>query len=352
MGIDQARESVTLSELDLRIVQALQINPRASWSQVGRLLGVDPSTAARRWSRLVEHGAAWVSCQPLQDLDPALAVIEVVARPGRVLDVAAELAGDPQSMTIDVAAGTRDLLVTAACADEAALASYLLDRVAQVPQVAGVRSHIVVRAYTEASRWRLRTLTPEQEQAIAATVPTVAESSRVHVRGPIDQALVGVLSEDGRQTHGEVAARVGASESTVRRRIHALIGSGVLRLRCEVARGLTEWRTSEWFFLRVPSDRIDEAGQLLAAVPEVRAVLSAAGPYNLLVAVWLRSVADGQRLEIQLTRRLPHVEVADRSVVIRPYKLVGRLLDERGFATGVVPLDLGTAPTSRRARSE
>lgn len=352
MSIDDARGSVSLSELDLKIVHALQINPRASWAQVGGLLGIDPSTAARRWVRLVEHGAAWVSCQPLQDLDPALALIEITAQPGRVLDVAADLAADPESMTIDVAAGTRDLLVTAACADETALASYLLDRVAQVPHVAGVRSHLVVRAYTEASRWRLRSLTHEQEQGVAATLPTIPEAARVHVAGPIDQALVAALSEDGRQSYGELAARVGASESTVRRRLHALVGSGVLRLRCEVARGLTQWRTSEWFFLRVPPDRIDEAGQLLAAVPEVRAVLSAAGPANLLVAAWLRSIADGQRLETQLIRRLPHVEVADRSVVMRPYKLVGRLLDAAGFATGVVPLDLASAPTRRSARSE
>lgn len=67
---------------------------------------------------------------------------------------------------------------------------------------------------------------------------------------------------------------------------------------------------------------------------------------------WPPYPRSGQRLETQPTRRVPHVEVADRSVVIRPYKLVGRLLDPAGFATGVVPLDLGSAPTRRSARSE
>ncbi|GAB3865312.1 AsnC family transcriptional regulator [Nocardioides maradonensis] len=332
--------SLKLSELDHQVVHALQINPRATWAQVGGLLGVDASTVARRWARLVEHGAAWVSCQPLQGLDPSLALIEVMTKPGRTLDVADDLAGDPQAMTIDVAAGSRDLVVTAACADEQALADYLLERVAQVPDVVGIRSHVVVKPYTEASRWRLRALTSAEEQAVVATLPQVPEEARVRVAGALDQRLVAALSVDGRRSLGDLAAEVGASESTVRRRMNALIGSGVLRLRCEMARGLTEWRVSEWFFLRVPADRIDEAGGVLAAVPEVRAVLSAAGPFNLLVAVWLRNVADGQRLETQLMRRLPHVEVVDRSVVLRPHKLVGRLLDARGFAVGVVPLDL------------
>lgn len=340
MSTSDLHGSVTLSELDLGLIHALQINPRASWAQIGTLLGVAPSTVARRWTRLTDQGAAWVSCQPLQGIDPALAVMEVNTAPGRTLEVAAELAGDPEAMTIDVSAGARDLIVTVAFADEHRLGEYLLERVAQVPDVAGVRSHPLAGAYTEASRWRVRSLTHEQEQAVAATLPTVSESSRVRVAGPLDRKLVAALSRDGRLPLGALAQETGASESTVRRRINALIGSGVLRLRCEVARGMTPWRVSEWFFLRVPSDRIDEAGRVLAAVPEVRAVLSAAGPFNLLVAVWLRSVADGQWLETQLMRRLPHVEVVDRSVVIRPYKLVGRLLDARGFAVGVVPLDL------------
>lgn len=340
MSTADVQGSVSLSELDHKLIHALQINPRASWAQIGAILEIDPSTAARRWSRLVESGAAWVACQPLHGLDPAMALIEVTTRPGRILDVAHDLAGDAQAMTIDIAAGSRDLVVTTACADEASLADYLIDRVSQVPDVAEVRSHIVVQAYTEASRWRLRSLTAEQEQAVAATLPQISEEARVRVVGELDQRLVAALSEDGRRSLGELARIVGASESTVRRRLNATVGTGVLRLRCEVARGLTQWRVSEWFFLRVPSDRIDEAGQLLAAVPEVRAVISAAGPFNLLVAVWMHSVAEGQRLETQLMRRLPHVEVVDRSVVIRPFKLVGRLLDSRGFAVGVVPLDL------------
>jgi DNA-binding Lrp family transcriptional regulator len=166
MSAPDLHGSVTLSELDLGLIHALQINPRASWAQIGALLEVAPSTVARRWTRLTERGAAWVSCQPLQDMDPALAVMEVSTAPGRTLEVAAELAGDPQAMTIDVSAGARDLIVTVAFADEHRLGEYLLERVAQVPHVAGVRSHPLVGAYTEASRWRVRSLTHEQEQAV------------------------------------------------------------------------------------------------------------------------------------------------------------------------------------------
>jgi len=47
-------ESVVLSEIDLQLLHALQINPRAPWNIIGLVLGVSPATAARRWERLRE----------------------------------------------------------------------------------------------------------------------------------------------------------------------------------------------------------------------------------------------------------------------------------------------------------
>jgi len=344
MTLGSVQDSFKLTELDLAVVNAVQVNPRASWTQVGRALDVDASTAARRWARLERRGAAWVSCQPLIAADAAMAFIEISVEPGRSLEVATMLAQDPQAMTIDVTAGLRDMLVTLVCSDAQHLADYLLERLARVPYVARVQSHILVRTYTEASRWRLRALTAHQESVLTATLPGPSDDVRTRLAGAADRQLVAALSVDGRQSWSELATATGTSESTVRRRLNALLGTRLVRLRCELARGLTGWPVSEWFFVRVPSDRIDEAAQSLAAIPEVRAVLSAAGPFNLLVAVWLRTVADGQQLETLIMRKLPHVEVGDRSVVIRPFKLAGRLLDAQGFATGVVPLDFADPP--------
>lgn len=56
-------------------------------------------------------------------------------------------------------------------------------------------------------------------------------------------------------------------------------------------------------------------------------------------------MTDAQELEIQVSRKLPQIDVADRGIVVRAHKLVGRLLDENGFAVGAVSLD------TRHARS-
>ncbi len=45
-----------LDELDLALVDALQVNPRASWAALGDVLELAPVTLARRWQRLAESG--------------------------------------------------------------------------------------------------------------------------------------------------------------------------------------------------------------------------------------------------------------------------------------------------------
>lgn len=333
-------DSVTLTEDDLRLVQALQINPRAGWAELGRALGAAPSTIARRWSRLESSGAAWVSCQPLGEPESAVAVLEVTCRAGDIMTAARTLAEDSAAMTIDVASGGRDLLVTVTCPDQLRLSSYLLERVAQIPEVESVRSHVVTRLYSDASRWRLRSLSTREEEKVSAGAQTIPAAGAPPMDG-LERRIVELLSSDGRRPAGRLAADLGVSESTVRRRLRSLAATGALRLRCEVARGLTEWRVVEWFFLRVPPAHIDEAGRVLAGIPELRATLSTTGPTNLVAAAWLRTVADGQRIEKRLGQLLPWLEVVDRCVVLRPVKLVGRLLDPRGLAVGTVPIRSG-----------
>lgn len=48
-----------LSELDLALVNALQISPRAPWTELAKALDIDAATVARRWERLRTAGHAW-----------------------------------------------------------------------------------------------------------------------------------------------------------------------------------------------------------------------------------------------------------------------------------------------------
>ncbi len=49
----------TISEVDLEIVHAVQVEPRASWATISATLEVSAATAARRWAALQDAGVAW-----------------------------------------------------------------------------------------------------------------------------------------------------------------------------------------------------------------------------------------------------------------------------------------------------
>lgn len=49
-----------IDENDLVLLHGLQIAPRATWAQLGEVLGISGATAARRWARITGRGDAWI----------------------------------------------------------------------------------------------------------------------------------------------------------------------------------------------------------------------------------------------------------------------------------------------------
>ncbi|MFE2427952.1 Lrp/AsnC family transcriptional regulator [Streptomyces sp. NPDC059373] len=118
-----------LSEDDLALIHALQLQPRGSWTDLGRALDVDPVTVARRWSRLAERGEAWIGLSPGPRIweQVCAAFVEIDSVPGRTDGVARALCAHAHMLTIERSAGDHSLLATVAASDLRALSRYTLD---------------------------------------------------------------------------------------------------------------------------------------------------------------------------------------------------------------------------------
>ncbi|MGW0999031.1 AsnC family protein [Streptomyces sp. NPDC002523] len=98
------RETVTVSELDLALVNALQLRPRASWTELAPPLGVTAGTLARRWERLTGEGLAWVSAVPGREF------VRPRCRPGSRARIAERLCAFEEAATIELTGpGSADL---------------------------------------------------------------------------------------------------------------------------------------------------------------------------------------------------------------------------------------------------
>ncbi|WP_198655052.1 Lrp/AsnC family transcriptional regulator [Streptomyces geranii] len=336
------RDFVELDELELKLVNALQISPRASWTLIASVLDIDPATAARRWQRLVRTGRAWISVYPgAAGVGAVLVVfVEVGCAAGTADAVAERLAADTRVATIEHITGGSDLLLTVLVGGLAALSEFLVTDLGVIPGVTGTRAQVATRIVAEAARWTLRALTAAQRQRILSGGPRPVEQTPRPI-GSRDLPLLTALSADGRASYSHLADASGLSISTVRRRLDSLLVSKRVIIRCEVAQPLSGWPVAASLWCRVPPARHDAVTSQLASLPETRQCVGiTGGRANLLLTVWLRSVADMQVLQAALVERITDLEVLHTALALRQVKRIGRVLDRHEHARETVPLDL------------
>jgi DNA-binding Lrp family transcriptional regulator len=334
-----AATATLFRETDLELIDAMQVNPRASWTDMASVFGVDPVTIARRWQRMEQSGEAWVTVAlgQRQLHTMSVAFLELSCEPGAAAEVAETLAAEPHLITIQHVAGAYDLWIIALAPGLMDLSEYLLRRAPLHPGVRKVRTHVATRVFDTGRRWRLRVLSQSQVRRLSPVMSAPAEGAR-----PLDQAdraLFVALSTDGRRGFRDLEQALGISARAVQRRIGRLLASEDVTFRCDVARPLAGWHAAAVLSLALPDDKLDATGRRLLEWPETRTCAAVAAPSNMLLTVGLHSVADLQDLATRIREQFPYVSIVDRRVTLRQIKLYGRLLDQNGRCTSATPVD-------------
>ncbi|MFI6607976.1 Lrp/AsnC family transcriptional regulator [Streptomyces sp. NPDC050507] len=338
-------DSAIIDEVDLALVSALQNAPRAPWAVIGKAIEVSAVTAARRWERLRTLGLAWVTAYggSFVHRHHCVAFIGLDCEPGRVPDIAAELALQPQIASVEHTSGRQDLLLSVMLDGLSDLSRLHTNVLGRLPGVRAVHSEIVTRFFTEGSRWDLRAISREQRDAVRPqAVSYGTDTDPVPAAG--DRELLLALGADGRMSYGELARCTGMSESTARRRVSRLLATRTVVPRCELADSCSPYPVFVTYRANVPSDALARVGPSLAALPEVRMCAATTSQHNLVVNGWVRSIPDTLRLESQLAERFPELSVVDRSLTLANTKRMGWILNGAGRAVRHVPIDLWQEP--------
>lgn len=318
-----------LDRTDRRLLHALQIEPRASWNELAPIVGVDAATLGRRWERIRSDGIAWASAPRMFGQG---ALIEIECAPAQLESTAAALARDDHLIVLDETSGERDLLATLFVPDLAAVASYVVEVLSAIPGVRSVRTHVINEVLTEGGSWRLRELSAADAARVPRARPPRARAART-VPTDVRLAIETELWKDARAPVGAIAEKYGITPQRVSDGIAVLRQSGDLLLRTDIARAHSEWPVYVWYFVEAPARTIEAARAAIAEVPEVRLAVTSSSRYNLILAVWLRRLADVNRFEMALEGALIGARIADRSVVLRMRKHMNQLigLDSRSL---------------------
>jgi DNA-binding Lrp family transcriptional regulator len=335
------RGAAYLDELDRLLVTALQTSPRASWQQVGQVLDISASTAARRWDRLSGEGLAWFSCHPLRLPGTPLvrAIIEIDCVAERLPSVGTTLARDPHLVNVDHVSGAHDLVVIGVFSDQISLGRYLRFRIGRLDGVQSVHPHIVTSLHTEASRWRLDRLAAPHRTTLLATTPSTTPGHGIEP-DETDLALMTALSTNPRQSAADLARDIQLSTNSVRRRLVRLDAAKFMACRCEVSRCASGWPIAVNSWGVMPPEHAARITTRVADLRQTRLCASVTGPNNLMFAAWLRAIDDLQPFETHLAKQVPELAITVRNLVLWHMKLGDRILDSEGRPIRDIPFSL------------
>jgi DNA-binding Lrp family transcriptional regulator len=291
-----------IDELDRRIIHALYIDPRAPFSRLAEVLGSSEQTVSRRYRRLFDGRILRVVGQlDSQRLGQSDWAVRIRCAPGSAPTVAAKLARHPDTSWVQLTSGGTEIFSTIHPGDGEQRTPLLLSQLSVGRQVVDFEAYCLLHLFatglsappgpSDLSRGEIAQLLPPARDRPSLDRPKAKLQNS-------DWPLVQALADDGRATYRQLAARTHWHESTVRRRVEELIGSGVVFFDLDLASDAFGIRSQALLWMSVAPANLKEVGQTLASRPEFPFVAATTGSTNLVAAL---VCPDGRSLYEYLT---------------------------------------------------
>jgi len=133
----------------------------------------------------------------------------------------------------------------------------------------------------------------------------------------IDSEIIKILKNDGRATYSNIGKKVGLSEGAVRKRIKALVDSGVIR-RFTIKVGLTEGAEAITLLSINPSFPTSEVSKVLKKFPNVETVYEVTGQYDIAVIISGLNIAEVDEC-LEKIRRVDGVVNTNTMIILRSW---------------------------------
>lgn len=153
-----SRSSDEISTLDKRIIEHLQQDGRRPFTQIAAELGVSEAAVRARTNRLVERGILQIVgvTDPLKLGFQQQAMIGIRCERDMLMQVADSVAELPEVDYVVITAGTYDLLIETVCEDNAALLTFLAERLRRIEGIRDTETFVYLRMVKQTYQWGTR----------------------------------------------------------------------------------------------------------------------------------------------------------------------------------------------------
>jgi DNA-binding Lrp family transcriptional regulator len=349
-------DTAELDDLDWKIIQALQIEPRLAFSRAGEILGVSEQTIARRYRRLRADGLLRViGLVDPRHIGQSEWMVRVGCRPGGAGTLAAALARREDVSWVTLSAGGSEIVCAVRSRTDQQRDDLLLQRLPATSQVLSMSAHAVLHRYVggASSDWDGYggRLSGDQIGMLRQDLPAVARPHSAARRGSAaqpgnevrpdgaferretarleaeDGPLLDELARDGRASYAALAGVTGWTQGRATRRLAALQRAGVVYFDVDLATQLMGFGMSAYLFLTVEPAALAAVGAELARHPEVPFAAAITGSANLYCTVVCRDTEELYRYVTTRISVVSGVRQLEISPVLRRVKQAGTRMD-------------------------
>jgi DNA-binding Lrp family transcriptional regulator len=310
-----------LDDLDRRILAALQLDPRASWSKIGRIVGTSETTALRRVQRLRDSGVVIVTAlgdpQRCRFGQPVL--LHFSTAPEKKWALAEYLAERPDVQYVSLVTGRCDVMCELISPDGRYLSDILMHQLPDTGLFDASRTAVVLKRFKTKDQWS-RVLLDGIDFSEFEVDTADGDDEQLAPLDAVDTRILGALVSDGRRTYADVAGEVGISETVVGRRIQALAASKQLSFVAMVDPATLGFEVEAMLHLRVELDKLDETARAVAAMSETRYVSATSGDSDLIMDVVLKDTATMYEFVSRSLGSLPGIRDVEIDIVLESVK--------------------------------
>ena len=137
----------------------------------------------------------------------------------------------------------------------------------------------------------------------------------------LDRQIISLLQYDGRLPFTTIAAELGTTEGTVRRRVKQLKEKGIMQIVAIVEAHNMGWDEAAMIGISVQSNLVSSIADEIAKLPEVSYLFQAAGDYDLIAEVYCK---DRDHFVSFLNDELQQIEGIERTqsfMMLKMHKL-------------------------------
>ena len=132
-----------------------------------------------------------------------------------------------------------------------------------------------------------------------------------------DKEIIKILKDNGRATYSNIGKKVDLSEGAVRKRIKALVDSGVIR-RFTIKIGLMEGAEAITLLSVNPSLPTSEVSKILKKYPNVETIYEITGQYDIAVIISGLNITEVNEC-LEKVRRLEGVVNTNTMIILRSW---------------------------------